>query len=399
MSVPYRVVILGGGFAGIRVARRLAKDAGRQHVAITLVSRSGLHAYTPSLYALAGAASDTARRRELERSTALPLRRIFSGLPVSLLQAEVASVDVAQRQVALEDGRTVAFDALVIALGSEAAYYGIPGLQEHAITLKSVDDAIAISRKVGALMRGRDKPLRVTVGGGGATGVELSAMLAEGLGTYQAGAHVTLVEAQPAVLAAFEPQVREYVAKELEARGVMLRTGTRITRAEAASVILDGTEELAHDVLVWTGGIQAPAILETLPFVCDKGRLVTDAPLTCAPASGGVATNVYALGDASCFHYAGHYAPWTAHVALIQADHVAANIMRTVTGKKLKPFKLGKLPFVIPLGTTGGIGRVYLFNIHGRLNQLFAWMIEAQYLTTILPLRTALRLAMKRVRN
>jgi NADH dehydrogenase len=398
MATLKRVVILGGGFAGVRVARILAKSADRQHMTITLISKDGIHAYTPSFYAIAGAASDGALRRELDRISQFPLRRIFAGLPVALVHAEVTKIDTKHQNVLLGDGRTVGYDKLVIALGSEACYYGIPGLKENAITLKTIRDAETISRTVAKLMRGRDKPIRVTIGGGGPTGVELSAMLAEKMAAYQAGVHITLIEGQKSVLCGFTEKVQKYVTKELTKRKVNLMTGLMITEAKQNCVVLDNKEVVEHDVLVWAGGTQAPAILSTLPYILEKGRIAIDAPLTCVPSEGGTQTDVFAIGDSTIMHHGTGTAPWTAQVALKQADHVAKNILRQIQKLPLKKFKLRHQDILIPLGVSGGYCDAYHIHFTGRIVQSLAWLVEGRYLRTILPWRVAIGVITRRRR-
>lgn len=397
MRPLHRVVILGGGFAGLRLARKLGAASARRHLAVTLVSRGESHLFTPGIYQLAGAVSDGARRKAMDRALALPLRRMLAGLPVSFVSGEVGSIDDERSRVTLADGRTLRYDTLVIALGSETAYYGIPGLEEHAIALKSIRDADRVNRTIAAKLRGRAQPLRITVAGGGPTGVELAAMLAEKVGKRQAGVTVTLLEAGPAVLPGFPAKVSAYVARELERRGVKVSTGSCVKAAREDAVILEDGNSITHDLLVWTGGTQAPALVAGLPFALDGGRLATDAPLTCAYPDGRPAPRVYALGDAACFRFGQSHAPWTAYAALKQADHAAANILRQLAGQPTKPFKLGRQPYVIPLGTSGGVAEWLRIPFRGRIVQLLALATEARYLARLLPLRYVVRALRQRV--
>ena len=391
----HRVVILGAGFAGLRVAKQLAKAASRQHLAITLVNRTGVHAFTPSFYALAGTTTDSERHQKLERVAATPIARALAGLPVSLLIAVVAAIDDQEREVRLGDGRVLRYDTLVVALGSEPAYYGIPGLKEHAVTLKTLKDAETVSRKISILMRGRAEPVRIVVGGGGSTGVELSAMLAETVGTRQAGARITLLEAGPNVLNGFDEKIRTYVRAELERRQVIVRAGSPITALEAHQVVM-GDETVPYDLFVWTGGIQSSPILSTLPYVVDHGRLATDAPLSCVPTSGATTDrHVYAIGDATCFHYGERMAPWTAQVAIQQADAVAKNIIRTLHGQKPKPFKLKRQIVLIPLGKNGGAGSFKGIRMKGGIVQLLNRLAMARHMMTLLPFWTGIRMALR----
>lgn len=398
-SQLHRVVVLGAGFGGMRVARQLARGAKSRKLSVTLVNRTGVHVYTPAFYALAGTTSDSARHRHLERAAALPLRRLCKGLPVSIVEANVTAIDAKLKRVALGDGRSLSYDTIVVALGSEPAYYDIPGLREHAITLKTLADADKISRRASALMRGRDKPLRIVVGGGGVTGCELSAMLAETVGTYQAGAHITLVEGSSEVLPGFDEATRSYVRRELNERQVMVRAGQPIKAADESSVTLQSKEAVPFDLLIWTGGIQVPEIIGTLPYVLERGRIATDAPLTCVPKAGGPADlHAYALGDATYFLYGGKAAPWTAQVALQQADTVARNILRVLDGKKPKPFKLPKQSILIPLGRTGGAGSLWGFPVRGWIVQPLVWVAEFRYLASMMPWWAALKLVSRRIK-
>lgn len=399
MTAPHRVVILGGGFAGVRVARRLAKAAKRERLAVTLVNRDGTHLYAPGMYQLAGAVTDAARRRAMDRSMALPLRRILAGLPVALIEAAVTGIDCAEKQVSLADGRSVPYDMLVIALGSEACDYGIPGIKEHALPLKSLKDADNVNRVIAALMRGRATPVRITVGGGGPTGVELSAMLAESLAAWQAGVRLTLVEAAPSLLGGFALDVQQYVAEQLGKRGVKVVTGVGVKEARREAVTLADGTVIEHDVFVWTGGTQAPALFATLPFVLDKGRIAPEAMLTCVPQGGGGQTDVYAVGDAACFHYGESHAPWTVNAALAEADHVAKNILLRLQGYKEQPFRLPHQDFVIPLGTTGGIAEWMHIQWKGKAVQWLNWLAEARYLIRMLSLAETLRILRRRFRG
>lgn len=399
MATPHRVVILGGGFAGVRVAQRLASSHTRRKFSVTLISREAVQTYTPGLYQLAGAVTDATRRKAMDRALSLPHRRILAGLPVTLMQAEIMAIDTEAKVISLNDSRVVLYDTLVIALGSESATYGIPGMSEHAIMLKSLKDADRVNRTIANMMRGRATPIRITVGGGGATGTELSAMLAEKIGAWQAGVHITLIEAAPNILCGFPLKTSVYAKQQLEKRGVNVITAMAIKEAKDRAVVLADGTEIPHDIFIWNGGTQAPTLLKTLPFVLDGGRLAVDAPLTCVPVKGGVQTHVYAIGDATCFHFAGSHAPWTAQVALQQADHAAKNILRTLSGLPIKPFHLPYQSYVIPLGATGGVAEALHIPVKGRLVQLLTYLVEAHHLLSMLSLRDTWRIIRMRLRT
>lgn len=397
MSSPHRIVILGGGFAGIRLARRLARHSHRQHLAVTVISKDPQHVYTPGLYALAGAVTDSARHKAMDRTLALPLRRLFAGLPITLFQATVTGIDNTKNRVTLDDGRTVTYDTLVVALGSETNYYDIPGLQEHARPLKGMRDADQINQAIRNLMRGRNIPIKITVAGGGPTGVEVAAILGETLSRWQAGVNVTLVEAGPTILNGFTEKTQQYVTAQLTNRHVTVLPATPVTRAYGDKIESHETI-IPHDILIWTGGIQAPAILQTLPFKKEKGRLVVDGPLHCVAEDEGPTPPVYAIGDAALYMYQGKPVPWTALSALNQADHVANNILRKIRGKKQRIYLPPRHDWVIPLGTTGGIASVMHLPVWGRVIKWLSLLIEIHYLWSIIRFHTACLLSWRRMR-
>jgi NADH:ubiquinone reductase (H+-translocating) len=399
-SGPHRIVIIGAGFAGLTTALSLAKSTKRDNVSITLVNPTTTHTFTPALYALASTTTDSGRYKQLERCTNVGIRRIISGKRISLIEGSAVAIQTEKQEVHLTDGRILHYDQLVVAVGSEVNYYNILGLEEHAVTLRGITGAETISRRLSNLLRGRNTPLRITVGGAGATGVELSAMIADTVGTRQAGVHVTLLEAGNVVLPGFDTSIQNYVTDMLSSKNVVVKTNAGIASASAQAVTTTANEVIPHDMLIWTGGIQAHHLISTLPFIKERGRIAVDTALQgVLPSHAHTRSDVYVLGDAAIMHHGENTVPWTAQVAIQQGEHTARNIMRSMRGLPLKPFKLGLQIIALPLGKKGGIAKLPLLTLRGRIIQLLIWAAEVRHLASLLPFFIAWRTAWKRFGN
>src|SRR3954452_8802105 len=258
------VLIVGGGFAGVGCAHLLS-DA---HVPVTLLDRNNYHQFQPLLYQLATAqlAAD---------DVATPLRTLFrKQQDVTVKEAEVAEIDVANRSVRTSDGVTFTGNYLVLAMGSQPNFYRTPGAAEHSLPLYSLLDAERLRSRILEVFDAADRDHRLidrgaltfVVVGGGATGVEIAGALADFINTvvpeeyhdlavHQARIH--LVDHGGTLLAPFSQQAHEYAAKVLQREGVRLHLGTGVEEVTPAAVRLEGGTTLATRCVIWAGGIQA----------------------------------------------------------------------------------------------------------------------------------------------
>jgi len=258
-----RILILGAGYAGLRCARDLGRSLDAPGAPeVMLVDR---HRYHQIITELPVAAAG----RIGSDDVALPLDQLLTRARVRFEQAEVEHIDLRGKQVVTTRG-ALSYGTLVVAVGSTTAFYGVPGLAEHALTLKSVEDAEAIKARVQEVVQqaarqtdegARAALLSVLIGGAGLTGVELAGELAEVLPCLAERYHlpataprVTLVEASPVVLPSLRGRLRTRAASILTALGIRLALGSKVVLADESGVTLASGDRLVGQTLVWTGG-------------------------------------------------------------------------------------------------------------------------------------------------
>jgi NADH:ubiquinone reductase (H+-translocating) len=370
------VVIVGGGFGGLSAARALTGSWAR----VTLLDRRNHHLFQPLLYQVATAALNPS-------NIATPLRSILRrAANVTVLLAEVRSVDVAGRRVILDDGE-LTYDALVLAAGAGNSYFGHGDWEELAPSLKSLEDALEIRRRVllayEEAERERDGAerralLTSVVIGGGPTGVELAGALAEISRETIARdfrvidptkARIVLVEAGPRLLASFPDPLSGHAAAALARLGVEIRTGTPVTRVTHDAVWLGGEQIRARTVL-WAAGVAASSLARALGTPLDRvGRVLVEPDLS---ISGHAM--VFAIGDmSSCPGPDGQPLPGLAPVAIQQGQAVAANVRRLLAGLPTRPFRYRDRGTMATIGRAAAVAVVGRLQIHG-LPAWLAWV-------------------------
>ena len=370
---PRHVVIVGGGFGGLYAARALAS----RPVRVTLLDRRNHHLFQPLLYQVATAALNPS-------DIATPLRSIVRAAGnVTVLLAEVQSVDLTDRRLTLDEGE-LGYDALVLAVGAGNSYFGHDDWEPLAPSLKSLEDALEIRRRVllayEAAERERDGAeqralLTSVVIGGGPTGVELAGALAEISRETIARdfrlidptkARVVLVEGGPHVLASFPPPLPDRAAAALARIGVEVRTGALVTRVTPDAVWIGGEQIRARTVL-WAAGVAAAPLTRTLGVPLDRtGRVIVE-PDCSIPGH----PEAFAIGDMAAFSGAdGRPLPGLAPVAIQQGRAVAANVLRRLRGEPTRPFHYRDR------GSMATIGRAAAVAVVGRLrlSGLLAWL-------------------------
>jgi NADH dehydrogenase len=392
-----RVVIIGGGFGGMRVARELAEDP----VDITLIDRNNFHTFQPLLYQVATAGLNAA-------DVAYPIRGIFHGQRnLSFRQATVAGADWDRRHIRLSDGSTVPFDHLVVAAGASTNTFGIDGADTHALPLYGLRDAIHLRNHVlgrfeaadadGSLID--DGALTFVVVGGGATGVEVAGALIELFSQVLRkdfphldvhGARVYLLEMRDELLPPFSPASQRHARQILERRGVDVRTGVAVERVTPTRVHLTSGEVIAAHTLVWAAGVRANPLAQALDVeTAPNGRVEVgpDLRLTGHPEA-------FAVGDIAQIQGRKGPLPQVAQVAIQSGRHAAKEIRRARLGRPSKRFHyidkgtmatigrrsaVAELPLGIHLqGTLGwfawlGLHLVYLVGVRNRVSVFLNW--------------------------
>jgi NADH dehydrogenase len=374
MGEQPHVVVVGAGFGGLASARALVEAP----VRLTIVDRSNHHLFQPLLYQVAMAALSPAE-------IAVPVRAVFRGEDqISVRMAAVTDVDLAARSVALDDGGTLTWDYLIVAAGAETNYYGHPEWERHAPSLKSIDDAIEIRRRVlMALERAESASdeetrrhwLTFVVIGGGPTGLELAGAIAElarpiARSDFRridpTSIKVVLVEAGTRLLATFDPRLSEKAAESMGELGVEVRLGKRVTNIDARGVWL-GDELIASSSVLWTAGVRASGLAAKLGAPVDAGGRVIVGPDCALPGH----PRVFAIGDIARFDTPTGPLPGVSPVAKQQGRYVARAIRHDLAGEPRPPFHY------VDKGSMATIGRSRAVAQLGRLrlSGLVAWLM------------------------
>jgi NADH dehydrogenase len=339
-----RVLILGGGFAGVGAAQELA-DA---DVDIVLVDRHDYHTFQPLLYQLATGLLETSAVGHSLRDL------IHRQDNATVHKTTVTAVDLAARSVELAEMEPLTYDYLVLALGAVVNFFGAEGAAEHAFPMYTLADAVRLKEHVLTKWEAADKDpalvedgaLNVVVVGGGPTGVESAGALAE---LYRADfakdypnlpqdkARIILVEAGPEVFGMFKPDIRAYTEKALEKRTVEVMTGEIVESVSPTRVTLKSGTVLAAHTLVWGAGLQANALVRSLGLELEKGNRIAVGPELTLPDR----PEVYVVGDIAAITDAREkqVLPQLGSVALQSGEHAGDTIARTVASKEAKPFK------------------------------------------------------------
>lgn len=338
-----KVVVLGGGFAGLSCAKALARATRAPEWEITVLDRRNHHLFQPLLYQVATAGLSPAE-------IAVPIRSELARFKhVQVALTEVSEVDRARREVRSAEGECYAYDYLVVAAGATHSYFGRPEWEAFAPGLKTLEQATEIRRRVLLAFERAEKArdenetralLTFIVIGGGPTGVELAGAIAE-ISRYTLSrdfrhidpsrTRVLLIEAGPRVLSAFSPELSRRAARDLEHLGVQIWTSTRVTDVRAEGVAL-GAEFLNARTVIWAAGVKPSPLAVALGTPLDRvGRVVVAADLR-VPGD----ERVFVAGDLAN-DGAGTFRG-LAPEAMQQGRTVAANLLRLVSGKPTRPY-------------------------------------------------------------
>ena len=338
-----RVLIVGGGFAGVGCAHELAK----RDVPVTLVDRNNYHQFQPLLYQVATAQLAAA-------DVANPLRSMFrKARTVDVKKGEVTTVDPVARTVTLDDGSRFSGDYLVLALGSQPNFFRTPGADKDSFPLYSVDDAERLRSRVFELFEDADRnpglidrgALNFVIVGGGPTGVETAGALADLVNDVMPQrfhdilvhhANLYVVDLGQVLLAAFSDKAHDYAAKVLKREGVHLRLGISAKEIAPDRVVLsDGTEILTRCV-VWAGGIKAPELAAKSGLPQGRGGRFDVQPDLSVEGFPGV----FAVGDVANIPGAdGAALPQLGSVALQAGQAAAHGILADIAGKPRPSFR------------------------------------------------------------
>mgnify|MGYP001445115193 CR=1 FL=1 len=374
MSGP-RLVVVGGGFAGLYLAKRIAN----RPVAVSLIDRNNHHLFQPMLYQIATAALSPG-------DIATPIRSILRHAKnIEVLLGEVARIDVAGRAVELADGALVPYDYLALAPGARHSYFGQPQWEQLAPGLKSLEDALEIRRRVlTAFERAereqdpaiRQRLLTFVVIGGGPTGVELAGALAE-IRKFalrrdfrridSRDATVMLLEAGAQLLPTYPAKLSDRAKQSLRALGVDVRTEALVTSVEADYVHV-GEWKIPAATVIWAAGNAASPVLASLGAPLDRqGRVIVEPDCT-IPGH----PEVFVLGDAASFsHEAGRSVPGVCPAAIQMGEYAAGAIEADLANRPRTPFRYRDKGQLAVIGRGRGVADIGRFETAG----FVAWFL------------------------
>ncbi|MFB6229069.1 MAG: NAD(P)/FAD-dependent oxidoreductase [Halobacteriales archaeon] len=331
-----RVVVLGAGYAGTGAVTALENQLADAD--ITWVSEHDYHLVLHEVHRVI-------RDPDAEEAITVPIEEIKSP-DTTFIQGRVDGIDTGDRVVKLADDSEIDYDYLLVALGSSTAFYGIPGLEEHAHTLKGLDDAHAIHDAVrdAAADATPGNPARVLIGGGGISGIQIAGEIAEYRDSQDASIDITLVEALEEIMPGRDPDLQHRVRRRLDANGIEILTDDPVTEATDEVVRFDERGPIEHDVLVWAGGVTGRDALEESGVDANHNRVMTDATFRTSDE------RVFAVGDSASIEVDGISVPPTAQAAWDAADVAAANIARVIQGRPLRTWSYEDKGTVLSVG-------------------------------------------------
>ncbi|HLW38480.1 MAG TPA: NAD(P)/FAD-dependent oxidoreductase, partial [Candidatus Eremiobacteraceae bacterium] len=382
-AVRTRIIVLGGGFAGVTAAQALERRFGADRdVDLTLVSESNSLLFTPMLAEVAGGSLEPTHISNPIRSA---LRR------TAFVHGRVVAVDPEQRVVTTAD-QHLRYDHLVLALGSSTNHFGLPGVAQTAFGFKTLQDAIRIRNHVIQMFERADREtdetarrslLRFVIAGGGFAGVELAGALndfARGMiANYprlsQAMLEVVLVHGRERILPELSESLAAYALDRMSARGIAFRLRAHVVAAESDTVRLDNGESLAAHTLVWTAGTAPSSLPNEASLTCDKrGAVIVDATLAVPEHA-----NTWALGDCAAVldGKTNRQCPPTAQFAIREAETLAHNVWATIRRKPTKAFHFRSLGALCVIGYQTACAELALpFRATPlRFSGFFAWLL------------------------
>ena len=327
-------VVIGAGFGGLACAKKLRKSPS---YSVTLIDRNPYQLFSPLLYQVSTASLP-------EDDIAFPVRTAYRD--VQFVRAEVTNIDATKKEIVLSNGKTISYDDLILAVGSEGTTFGIPGVAENAFQMKSVSDARQIRHSLLSTYENVEdgllplESLNVVIVGGGPTGVELAGAVKElqheirrEFEHIAPKATVTLLEAGPRLLPTFHPHSSKYTLKTLTKMGVQVEVDAAVVEATSRSLRLKDGREIVAGTRIWAAGVVAPPHWKFLGETDRGNRIKVNSHLQ-------ISDSIWVVGDVASFPNSdGRPLPMVAPVAIQQGKHVARQIRRREANTSLEVFK------------------------------------------------------------
>jgi len=399
MEAGKRIVILGAGFGGLVTAILLSKRLSKQHE-IILVDQNDAHTYTPWLYDTATSFLLHKKKHVINALTCMccikleDILETWHDARLRFRKGKVVDVKKNEQEVLFADGKTLAYDVLVVALGAQTAFYGIEGVEEHALVMKGMNGCTDIQNRIATVLndalKQHDGEKTIVIIGAGATGSETATELMNYLRRCDNDGmdlcrrvRVMLLDAGPKILGQFSPHVQVHAVARMKKLGIDLRPNSAVVRVDNEQIFTK-SDKIPYDVLIWAGGIEPNTLLAKLPFLRDdRGRLRVEPHLLAVSEH-----HVFALGDATALMDAHTKKPLppTAWVAVDEAKIVAKNVQALLgKGDFVSYHPPLVYPAIIATGGKNSVGGAFGFELSGFIGFVLRRLVDLRYFFKILP--------------
>lgn len=396
-----KIVILGGGFAGVAAALGLEKRfRASNHVSITIVDRAAYNQFNSNLYEVATAAEELENIGDLKKSICVPFEQMFKGKRLNFIQGEIRSIDPL-RKIAVLPGKKIEYDYLILALGSQEEYFNIPGAKEYGIPLKSLPHALKIKNAIEFSVEAhkfdtQKKYVRIVIAGGGYTGVELAGELKTLLDFLswkynypREKIEIQILEASNTLMPGMGNRATKDATSRLNFLGTRVKLLSPIIKVEQNTVEISTGEKLIYDVLIWTAGVRAKPLPLGLDIQTDvKGKVVVDQFLR---AKG--LENIFVLGDqAAVLKPNGQSVPASAQDAVHEAEYLTYALPCFLKNHHPLAYRPKDHGFIVSVGGKWAILNYPPFYFTGRLAYFIHELAHVRYFASILGWRQAVKL-------
>ena len=382
-----KLLILGGGFGGLDVARTVGRSsAARGYWDTLLIDKENFFQFNPLLPAVAVGSVET-------RHIVYPLREMARHRRIRFHKNKVMRIDLSRREVHLHNNLVETYESLVIAMGSVTNYYGVPGAMENCRTFKTIVDATTFRARVVELFEmaeqaestaQRRRLLSFAIVGGGVTGVEVAAELIEMASEtllprypsiHAADLSVIILESGDRVVPSALPAHSAYVHKFLERRGVAIRLGALVTRVEPKRVFLADGKCVDAFTIIWTAGVCPPDPVRELPLShISDGRVRVNEYLLALDPEGVPVSGTYVLGDcAASIRPDGKFQPALSQTAIAMGSYLGGALVRQAGGRRVEAFRFRDAGYIISLGKHSSVLELFGIPLSGKL----AWLLWA----------------------
>jgi len=369
-----RVVIIGAGFGGLWAARTLAN----QPVEVVVIDRNNYHTFLALLYQVAAAELDA-------EDIAYPVRSVFWNIPnIDFILAQARHIDLKNSLIETDSG-TISFDYLILSCGSVTATFGVPGVDEYAYFLKTLEEAVVLKNHIIGCFETASREtdsgkrrslLTFTIVGGGATGVEYAGALVELItgplkkdypGIDFSEVRIILLEAAGQLVSAVPSNIQDYAVRQLRQMGVIVCLNTAVAEVLPGELVLKGAESIETNTVVWTAGVVGERLAASSGMpVTHNGRVMVRDTLQIADYP-----NIYAIGDIASINEDQRILPMVAQVAIQSGIAAAKNILKQIRGKSLEAFRYTDRGSMITIGRKAAGVAIGKRTFQG----FFAWII------------------------